>query len=130
MKTNRQRVMHYAHTIHRNLGGAISWSLSLTEAWRVEYCRRLLGSGIVEFEYFKGNTDYRTARGTTNADLIPMDNQPKGIVAKELELGLREPNYQTINYYDIDKKGWRSFRVDSLVAITRFGSLEMQVEFE
>ena len=55
-----------------------------------------------------------------------MGNQPKGIVSRELAMGLREPNYQTISYYDIDKKDWRAFSVDSLVDITRFWSLKPQ----
>ena len=123
---NNARVMHYAHVIYRNYAGSLNWSTSLTEAWRVDYICRLLSAGLVEFSYFKANTDLRTARGTKNPDLIPVENPPKGIVARELALGLREPNYQTISYYDIDKKDWRAFSVDSLVDITRFWSLKPQ----
>ena len=73
--------------------------------------RKALNEGIVIFEFVKKDGTLRHARGTTNPDLIPTDNMPQG---------KRTPQEQAlydrtvVTFYDIDKKGWRSMRIDTI----------------
>ena len=70
-----------------------------------------LNEGIVIFEFVKKDGTLRHARGTTNRDLIPIDNMPQN---------KRTPQEQAlydrtvVTFYDIDKKGWRSMRIDTI----------------
>lgn len=67
-----------------------------------------LAEGEVEFEYTKKDGTVRTARGTTNFNIIPEKDFPKGNnpVAPE-----------TVRYYDLDSEGWRSFIRDNFIRI-------------
>ena len=73
--------------------------------------RKALNEGIVIFEFVKKDGTLRHARGTTCPDLIPTDNMPQG---------KRTPQEQAlydrtvVTFYDIDKKGWRSMRIDTI----------------
>ena len=73
--------------------------------------RKALNEGIVIFEFVKKDGTLRHARGTTCPDLIPTDNMPQG---------KRTPREQAlydrtvVTFYDIDKKGWRSMRIDTI----------------
>ncbi len=70
-----------------------------------------LNEGIVIFEFVKKDGTLRHARGTTSPDLIPTDNMPQG---------KRTPQEQAlydrtvVTFYDIDRKGWRSMRIDTI----------------
>jgi len=70
-----------------------------------------LCEGIVLFEFIKKDGSLRHARGTTNPDLVPVDDTPKGVRTPEQQ-ALYER--QTVAFYDIDKKGWRSMRIDTI----------------
>ncbi len=109
--TNNSRVMHMAHKLLESFPG-LSWSEILKLAWQFYYLRRMLQSGIVKFTYLKISIgvvlgEIRHARGTLHPELIPAEHQPKNSPNYE-------PNYSTISYYDLDKLGWRSFRLDCL----------------
>lgn len=73
--------------------------------------RKALNEGIVIFEFVKKDGTLRHARGTTSPDLIPTDNMPQG---------KRTPQEQAlydrtvVTFYDIDKKDWRSMRIDTI----------------
>ena len=73
--------------------------------------RKALNEGIVIFEFVKKDGSLRHARGTTSPDLIPADNVPQG---------KRTPQEQAlydrtvVTFYDIDRKGWRSMRIDTI----------------
>lgn len=73
--------------------------------------RKALNEGIVIFEFVKKDGTLRHARGTTSPDLIPTDNMPQG---------KRTPQKQAlydrtvVSFYDIDKKAWRSMRIDTI----------------
>lgn len=73
-----------------------------------EDLKKLLREGEVEFEYKKLNGQTRPARGTLKMDMIPEEAHPttgKPVI----------PN--SINYYDLDKNAWRSFRIENLISI-------------
>ena len=73
--------------------------------------REALNAGVVLFEFIKKDGTLRHARGTTCPDLIPVDNMPKGKRTPE-QKALYER--QTVAFYDIDKKDWRSMRIDTI----------------
>lgn len=78
--------------------------------------RRALYEGIVFFQFVKKDRSIRHARGTTCPDLVPVDNTPKGKRTPEQQ-ALYER--QTVAFYDIDKKTWRSMRIDTIWSYTR-----------
>ena len=112
----QQTVMHHAHIIY-NAGGC-NWSEALQAAWDLHYLRRWFALGVAEFTYTKQDGTIRTARGTLCTELIPPSKTPKGTLEREIELGLAQPNYKSIAYYDLDKEDWRSFSIE------KFGTLD------
>ena len=85
----------------------ISFSASLTEATFlliVVRFRQWLSEGLVCFTYLKKDNSIRDARGTLCEHLIPREDLPKGS-------STAAPNYAIVNYYDIDRKAWRSFDI-------------------
>ena len=117
MKTNHFRVMKMAHILYRSkLAGRQlatntdhqpvlnDWSNSVKTAWYFEHFRQWLAQGLVTFTYLKLDNSIRDARGTLNEFLIPRDDHPKGTKSTAV-------NYAIINYFDIDRKAWRSFDI-------------------
>ena len=111
--TNQRRVMHYAHILYKT--GEYSGSNALKIAWTIHYLRHYLNRGIVRFTYVKRNGELREARGTWCPELIPPSRSPKGIVQAEIEQGLRQPDYTSIAYFDLDKEAWRAFDIRMFV---------------
>ena len=70
-----------------------------------------LYEGTVLFEFIKKDGSLRHARGTTCPDLVPADDTPKGKRTPEQQALY---DRQTVAFYDIDKKGWRSMRIDTI----------------
>ena len=77
----------------------------------IKELKERLKNGIVEFTYTKKDGSTRTARGTTQRDIITEDggNLPTG---KYTEL-----SDTVTRYYDLNSNGWRSFTNDNLVSI-------------
>ena len=73
--------------------------------------RNALKEGLVHFEFIKKDGTKRYARGTTSPDLIPTDDTPKNKRTPEQQAAY---NRQTVTFYDIDKKAWRSMRIDTI----------------
>ena len=73
--------------------------------------KKALSEGIVLFEFIKKDGSIRHARGTTCPELVPTDDKPKGKRTPEQQL-LYERT--TVAFYDIDSKGWRSMRIDTI----------------
>ena len=78
--------------------------------------RKALNEGIVLFQFIKKDGSIRHARGTTCPDLVPTDDTPKGKRTPE-----QQALYQrtTVAFYDIDKKAWRSMRIDTIWSYQR-----------
>ena len=73
--------------------------------------KKALNEGTVLFEFIKKDGTLRHARGTTCPDLVPTDDMPKGKRTPEQQALY---DRQTVAFYDIDKKGWRSMRIDTI----------------
>jgi hypothetical protein len=73
--------------------------------------KNALYEGTVLFEFIKKDGTLRHARGTTCPDLVPADDTPKGKRTPEQQAAY---DRQTVAFYDIDKKGWRSMRIDTI----------------
>ena len=78
--------------------------------------RKALNEGIVLFEFVKKDGTLRHARGTTCPELIPTDNTPQGKRTPQQQAAFQR---QTVAFYDIDKKGWRSMRIDTIWSYQR-----------
>ena len=83
--------------------------------------KNALNEGLVIFEFVKKDGSLRHARGTTCPELIPADDTPKG---KRAPLQQAIFERQTVAFYDIDKKGWRSMRIDTIWNYKRALKLE------
>ena len=77
----------------------------------IQDLRKALYEGVVLFEFVKKDGTLRHARGTTCPDLLPTDDTPKGKRTPEQQ-ALYERT--TVAFYDIDRKAWRSMRIDTL----------------
>ena len=73
--------------------------------------KKALFEGVVLFEFIKKDGTLRHARGTTCPYLIPSDNKPQG---KRTPIQQAKFDRQTVAFYDIDKKGWRCMRIDTV----------------
>ena len=82
----------------------------------IQDLKKALYEGVVLFEFVKKDGSTRHARGTTCPDLVPVDNTPKGKRTPEQQALY---DRQTVAFYDIDKKGWRSMRIDTIWSYTR-----------
>ena len=78
--------------------------------------KKALYEGIVLFEFIKKDGSLRHARGTTCPDLVPSDDTPKNKRTPEQQALY---DRQTVAFYDIDKKAWRSMRIDALWSYQR-----------
>ena len=82
----------------------------------IQDLKKALYEGVVLFEFVKKDGSTRHARGTTCPDLVPVDNAPQGKRTPEQQALY---DRQTVAFYDIDKKGWRSMRIDTIWSYTR-----------
>ena len=73
--------------------------------------KKALNEGVVIFQFIKKDGTLRHARGTTDPDLVPVDDTPQN---KRTPLQQALYERQTVAFYDIDKKGWRSMRIDTI----------------
>ena len=73
--------------------------------------RKALNEGVVIFQFVKKDGSLRHARGTTSPDLIPTDNMPQG---KRTPAQQALYNRTVVTFYDIDRKGWRCMRIDTI----------------
>ncbi len=64
-----------------------------------------LTEGAVAFKFIKSDGSIRSANGTTNLDLIPEAARPAA---------MSDNSGAVVAFYDIDAKGWRSFRRENL----------------
>ena len=111
--------MKAAHHLQNNdpailRGASLDKSQALHYAWWFEDFRTKLRTGVWRFSYFKTDGTIREARGTLSPLLIPADKLPGASPQRNGESGLRQEG-QTFPYFDLDKQGWRSFRLDNFI---------------
>ena len=63
----------------------------------------------VRFVFLKQDRTERRARGTRNLQYIPLEKHLKTIGP--------HPITTSINYYDLDRQEWRSFRIGNLLRV-------------
>ncbi len=97
--------MRYAHHIFRKSDH--NWRESLMLAWQIHYLRKAMLHGPVMFYYKKRDGSHRCAFGQM------LEDGKKSIKIK------REPRFDTVTYYDLERKQWRCFKVENFIAICK-----------
>ena len=72
----------------------------------------LLRNEVVEVTFTKLDGDERVMTCTKSFDIIPKENQPKTD---------KQPKEGTITVWDVNAKGWRSFRYDRIKKVEDAG---------
>ena len=107
--TKSSRALKMAHLLDKSKPG-FPWSDILRHAWYFVHFREWLAEGLVTFTYLKHDNSIRDARGTLCDLLIPQEDRPKDNNRTPYTVH-HTPNFAIINYYDIDRKAWRSFDI-------------------
>lgn len=100
----RARVMKRAYQIWK--ATKKTWSECMRKAWELYRLEKAMRGMSVNFTYQKVDGTLRHAIGTLN-----------NLFLKTVGSRMTKPSYKTVVYYDIEKGGFRSFRVESLVRI-------------
>jgi hypothetical protein len=82
---------------------------------RDELLSVLRGDSIAYVKFTKTNGETRHMKCTRNPKYIPEAMAPSKTESKDKVI---KENMEVINAFDTEKKGWRSFRVDS---VTEYG---------
>ena len=78
-----------------------------------EYLIELLIRNVVEVEFKKKDDSVRTMRCT-----LLEKHLPRREVTNSRDRPKKEPNKSLIPVFDLDKKAWRCFRIDSVISFT------------
>ena len=124
MTTKSALALHYAHVLYRNRPD-FAWSDIVRHAWYFVRFRQWLSEGLVSFTYLKKDNSIRDARGTLCDLLIPREDMPKD---QRQTTNDKRPNYAIVNYYDIDKKAWRSFDIRLFIGYVELYPLQKETE--
>ena len=108
---NNKRALKYAHILQANKPGH-KWSDIVSYGWYFVKFRGWLSNHVVKFSYFKQDGSIREAMGTTNLFFVPSN-------------GTAIEQYNTIPYFDLDKKEWRCFKIVNFIGyVEMFPKLE------
>ncbi len=101
-KTNfRVRVMKYAWQIRKTT--KLAWRTCMVKAWQLYKLLKTMRQKAVRFTYMKTDGSVRNAVGTIN------NSDTFG--------GKKSTSYKTLAYFDIEKRGFRCFRVENLLSV-------------
>ena len=78
-------------------------------SWRNEYLKKSLLENVVNVLFVKKDGTERTLICTLKADLLPPQTDLEEAVQK------KTPNPDVLAVWDLENKGWRSFRYDSII---------------
>ena len=81
---------------------------------RVELLTALRSENIVRVEFLKSNGEVRHMKCTRNPKYIPSEFAPKTEQSDKKDKVVTE-NLEVLSVFDVEKKGWRSFRIESLI---------------
>ena len=118
--TKSSLALHMAHILHKSKPG-FAWADIVRHAWYFVRFRQWLKDGLVTFTYLKKDNSIRDARGTLCEYLIPQEDLPKGCQRSAV-------SYQIINYFDIDRKAWRSFDIRLFIGYVERFPLQKEKE--
>jgi hypothetical protein len=74
---------------------------------------RQLQAGTCTVKFTKKNGEIRVMRATMNSAEIPEDKKPKDPNARTVAA----TNPSLIKAFDVEKRAWRSFHVDSVISV-------------
>lgn len=74
----------------------------------------LLSTNIVTVKFTKVNGEERTMRCTLLSEHVPNSSTLNG----EVVVTKQAPKSNTISAWDVEKSGWRSFRVENVKSVT------------
>lgn len=107
-KKNLQSIMNLAWRFVKEEGMTMSNALII--AWKNAKLYRALCKSSVTFQFRKVDGSIRKSSGTLSLEIIPTHNIPTGIHPHA-----KNSNRQT--YFDLEKKEWRSYKRENLIAI-------------
>lgn len=81
-------------------------------SWRNDYLKQALLSDVVEVLFVKKDGTERRMVCTLKPDLLPAQTDLEEAVQK------KAPNPDVLAVWDLENKGWRSFRYDSVIGFT------------
>ena len=115
--------MRMAHLIYKATPD-MKWRDSLKRAWTLIWLRGCLHRGTACFSYLKSDGSVRKARGTLSWHLIPETDKPEPGISV-----LNNLQYKVFTYYDIDRKAWRSFKIEAFISVTAIHELVSKPNF-
>jgi hypothetical protein len=71
---------------------------------KIAELRKQLSNGITNFAFIKKDGSVRIANGTTNLEMIPEENHPKGT---------GKASDKILAYFDTDKSSWRCLSINT-----------------
>ena len=77
-----------------------------------EFLVRKLTDNVMHIVFVKANEEKREMKCTLRSDILPPPPVSKSQETREE----KSVNLDTIRCWDIDKEGWRSFRLDSIIS--------------
>ena len=106
-----RRIMRHANMMTNEHPANGNRSYALTSARKIDNIRTDLSNGFLRFAYIKEeDLSVRNALGTLSPHFIPADKMPKTEkTERDIEEQEKRERLGIINYYDLDKDGWRSF---------------------
>ena len=81
-------------------------------SWQNEYLKEILQNGIATVTFVKKDGTERKLRCTLSPDELPAQTDLEEAVQK------KTPNTEVLAVWDLENKGWRSFRYDSVLGFT------------
>ena len=78
-------------------------------SWRNDYLKKTLFENVVNVLFVKKDGTERRLICTLKPDLLPVQTDLEEAVQK------KTPNPDVLAVWDIENKGWRSFRYDSIL---------------
>lgn len=72
-----------------------------------------LKEGIIIVTFIKSNGEERVMKCTLQSELLPVVEVVEGAAPK----AKRKPNDAVVSAFDVEKKEWRSFKIDSIISI-------------
>lgn len=103
-KVNKSLVMKAAWEAVRN-NKVASFAEALKKAWQAYKIKAQMMVGVAKFAFRKANGEVRKAVGTLSGNLFHYESKGTG----------RANHARTICYWDLEKRAFRSFNIETLI---------------
>lgn len=81
--------------------------------------KRRLTNSVVEVTFTKVNGEQRIMSCTLNENILPKADKSDPLTQKKV----RELNEEVLSVWDVNAKGWRSFRVENVTDVRLLGGV-------